>query len=136
MMMALRCKSPLLRMMLLSSSSLPLSTAAAKGAVDVAIALGSNLGNRLQSIRRAIAEMVKEKSEENKSCVYIYMYVCMMCTRVWQESLGIHVVQHAQLYESAPMYVSRQPEFLNTAIRARTALEPIELLSALKVRSV
>lgn len=45
-------------------------------------------------------------------------------------------MRHARLYESAPAYISEQPQFLNTAIAAKTRLPPDQLLSALKAVEV
>lgn len=45
---------------------------------------------------------------------------------------GIEITRHACLYETEPAYVTDQPLFLNSAIRAVTKLAPHELLSVLK----
>ncbi|KAM2503767.1 hypothetical protein PS1_037755 [Malus domestica] len=45
---------------------------------------------------------------------------------------GIHITRHGCLYETAPVYVTDQPNFLNSAVRAVTQLGPHELLRALK----
>jgi dihydroneopterin aldolase / 2-amino-4-hydroxy-6-hydroxymethyldihydropteridine diphosphokinase / dihydropteroate synthase len=57
---------------------------------DVYIALGSNLGNRLETIERALSVF---------------------------ESHGIQVEDVSGLYESAPMYVEDQPQFLNAVCK-------------------
>jgi 2-amino-4-hydroxy-6-hydroxymethyldihydropteridine diphosphokinase len=69
-----------------------------------AIALGSNLGDRKQNLREAA------------------------------ERLGEHgqVIQASRLYETAPMYVTDQPPFLNAALLLETELGPEQLLLALK----
>lgn len=72
---------------------------------EVVIALGSNVGNRLQNFTEALKLMKKS---------------------------GIHITRHACLYESAPAYVTDQPNFLNSAVRASTRLGPHELLTELK----
>ncbi|XP_028801478.1 folate synthesis bifunctional protein, mitochondrial-like [Neltuma alba] len=72
---------------------------------EVVIALGSNVGNRLQNFKEALKLMRKS---------------------------GIHITRHACLYESAPAYVTDQPYFLNSAVRAVTKLGPHELLAELK----
>ncbi|GLJ08536.1 hypothetical protein SUGI_0090900 [Cryptomeria japonica] len=72
---------------------------------EVVIALGSNVGNRIENFNRALQMMKKA---------------------------GIKVKAHAQLYETAPAYVTDQPFFLNSAVRAITKLGPHALLSALK----
>ncbi|CAN6579798.1 unnamed protein product [Malus baccata var. baccata] len=45
---------------------------------------------------------------------------------------GIRITRHGCLYETAPVYVTDQPNFLNSAVRAVTQLGPHELLRALK----
>jgi 2-amino-4-hydroxy-6-hydroxymethyldihydropteridine diphosphokinase len=69
-------------------------------ATRVAIALGSNLGDRVENIENAIK---------------------LMGTK------GVKVLQCSHLYESAPMYYERQENFLNCACevskgRSRQAL--------------
>lgn len=72
---------------------------------EVVIALGSNVGNRLHNFKEALGLMKKS---------------------------GIHITRHACLYETAPAYVTDQPRFINSAVRAVTRLGPHELLAALK----
>lgn len=72
---------------------------------EVVIALGSNVGDRLHNFKEALKLMRKS---------------------------GIHITRHASLYETAPAYVTDQPRFLNSAVRADTKLGPHELLAALK----
>lgn len=69
------------------------------------IALGSNVGDRLHNFNEALELM-------NKA--------------------GICITRHACLYETAPAYVTDQPHFLNSAVRAVTKLGPHELLGVLK----
>lgn len=69
------------------------------------IALGSNVGERLCNFNEALHLMKKS---------------------------GIHVTRHGCLYETAPAYVTDQPRFLNSAVRAFTKLGPHELLGTLK----
>lgn len=69
------------------------------------IALGSNVGDRLHNFNEALQLM---------------------------KIAGIKVTRHGCLYESAPAYITDQPYFLNSAIRASTNLGPHELLGALK----
>lgn len=71
----------------------------------VAIAIGGNMGDRYENIRKAIALLPQH---------------------------GVQVARYARLYESTPAYVTEQPNFLNTAIAANTKLPPDQLLSALK----
>ena len=72
--------------------------------VDVLIALGSNVGNSLANLRQA-TELLDSR---------------------------IVVRQVSRIYETAPMYVEDQPEFLNAALLAETAMGPMELLRLLK----
>ncbi|XP_027360610.1 folate synthesis bifunctional protein, mitochondrial [Abrus precatorius] len=73
---------------------------------EVVIALGSNVGNRLHNFKEALKLMRKA---------------------------GINITRHACLYETAPAYVTDQPRFINSAVRAVTKLRPHELLSTLKI---
>ncbi|XP_024018301.1 folate synthesis bifunctional protein, mitochondrial isoform X3 [Morus notabilis] len=72
---------------------------------EVVIALGSNVGDRLHNFNEALRQMKRS---------------------------GINVTRHGCLYETAPAYVTEQPQFLNSAVRAFTKLGPHELLGALK----
>lgn len=72
---------------------------------EVVIALGSNVGDRLNNFNEALDLMKKS---------------------------GIHITRHGCLYETAPAYVTDQPQFLNSAVRAVTTLGPHELLHQLK----
>ncbi|WRX16407.1 Pterin-binding domain - like 1 [Theobroma cacao] len=72
---------------------------------EVVIALGSNVGDRLHNFNEALQLMRKS---------------------------GIKITRHACLYETAPAYVTDQPRFLNSAVRAVTKLGPHELLGVLK----
>ncbi|PPS07073.1 hypothetical protein GOBAR_AA13576 [Gossypium barbadense] len=72
---------------------------------EVVIALGSNVGDRLNNFNQALQLMRKS---------------------------GIHITRHGCLYETAPAYVTDQPQFLNSAVRAVTKLGPHELLGVLK----
>lgn len=72
---------------------------------EVVIALGSNVGDRIHNFNEALELM-------NKA--------------------GIRITRHACLYETAPAYVTNQPHFLNSAVRAVSKLGPHELLGVLK----
>ncbi|CAH9131038.1 unnamed protein product [Cuscuta epithymum] len=72
---------------------------------EVVIALGSNMGDRLHNFDEALDRMRKS---------------------------GIKITRHGCLYETPPAYVTNQPQFLNSAIRALTKLKPFELLQVLK----
>ncbi|KAI9513504.1 Dihydropteroate synthase [Russula earlei] len=83
-----------------------------------AIALGSNLGDRFANIEAALQllespELISafEEPEESKS---------------------LAVINTSFLYESAPMYVTDQPNFLNCACIIRTTVAPLKLLKVLK----
>ncbi|BEI82000.1 hypothetical protein CcaverHIS002_0211600 [Cutaneotrichosporon cavernicola] len=71
----------------------------------VFIAVGSNLGDRVGYVRRAV--------------------------QLLQEG-GCILVDTSRLYESAPMYVEDQERFLNGAVEIQTSLKPFELLRLLK----
>lgn len=71
---------------------------------DVFIALGSNVGDREANLEDAIERI----------------------------SGVVDVTKRSRLYQSAPMYVTDQPAFLNMALKGRTALSAEELLKALK----
>ncbi|CAK9142432.1 unnamed protein product [Ilex paraguariensis] len=72
---------------------------------EVIIALGSNVGNRLQNFNEALQLMKRS---------------------------GVHIRRHGCLYETEPAYVTDQPLFLNSAVRGVTKLGPHELLGVLK----
>lgn len=67
------------------------------------IALGSNLGDRKRYIQEALNHL---------------------------DARGIQVINTSQLYESAPMYVEDQPQFLNAACCVMTTLTPHKLMRA------
>ncbi|KAN0064554.1 trifunctional dihydropteroate synthetase [Thecaphora frezii] len=67
-----------------------------------AIALGSNVGDRAHNLERAVQAL-----SEAEGCV---------------------LVDTSFLYETAPMYVTDQPRFLNGACRIATTLSPHKLL--------
>jgi 2-amino-4-hydroxy-6-hydroxymethyldihydropteridine diphosphokinase len=70
----------------------------------VLLGLGSNLGDRAGHLGRAVAALGE----------------------------ALAVTATSALYESAPMYVTDQPAFLNLAVAARTGLTPEALLALLK----
>ncbi|KAL6185508.1 hypothetical protein ACLB2K_041641 [Fragaria x ananassa] len=72
---------------------------------EVVIALGSNVGDRLHNFNEALQLMKKP---------------------------GMQITRHGCLYETAPAYITDQPNFLNSAVRAVTKLGPHERLGALK----
>lgn len=70
----------------------------------VYLSLGSNLGNREENLRAAID----------------WLEVCMDVTRL------------SSLYETEPVGVRGQPDFLNLALAGRTQLTPRDLLTCVK----
>lgn len=70
----------------------------------IAIALGSNLGDRLASLRAAVQGLAD------------YMEITAI----------------SPVYETPPLYVTDQPSFLNAAVTGTTKLEPLPLLRAVK----
>ncbi|MDT8307169.1 MAG: dihydropteroate synthase [Anaerolineae bacterium] len=69
------------------------------------LSLGTNLGDRLQNLRDAIAAL---------------------------EAAGVRLTALSPVYETAPWGHTEQPAFLNMAAAGRTALEPAALLQLLK----
>lgn len=70
------------------------------------LGLGTNLGDRKDNLRRALAAL--------KSCA------------------KIEVVRVSQVYETAPQGVLDQPDFLNLVVEIATELSPRELLTTIK----
>ena len=70
----------------------------------VYLALGSNLGDRLANLKEAIAALTPQMNVKAKS----------------------------QVYETPPWGYEDQPKFLNQVVRAKTYLEPEQLLKHLK----
>jgi len=71
----------------------------------VAISMGSNLGNRLSSLRKAVLLI---KSE------------------------GINIIKTSDVFETPPFGVTNQPRFLNACILIETDISPLTLLEKLK----
>jgi 2-amino-4-hydroxy-6-hydroxymethyldihydropteridine diphosphokinase len=67
------------------------------------LALGSNLGDRRVHLRAALSAL---------------------------EAHDVHVRQASSLFETAPMYRTDQPAFLNAVVRVETELSPEDLLRA------
>jgi len=72
--------------------------------VDVCFALGSNIGDRLENLKRALTKL---------------------------ESVA-KLTAWSPVYETAPQYVTDQPAFLNMAARGETEFKPREMLDKLK----
>ncbi|KAJ2440428.1 trifunctional dihydropteroate synthetase [Coemansia sp. RSA 2424] len=81
--------------------------AAKSGMHSAYIALGTNLGNRLENMHQALHRLNTDMPNS-------------------------HVLETSFLYQTAPMYVTDQPAFLNAACLVKTALEPLALLDELK----
>lgn len=75
-----------------------------EGMATVYLGLGTNLGDRFANLRAAVAALGAVAEVEALS----------------------------RVYETAPLYVTDQPAFLNMAARARTRLDPASLLRRLK----
>jgi 2-amino-4-hydroxy-6-hydroxymethyldihydropteridine diphosphokinase len=71
---------------------------------QVYLSLGSNLGNRLNNLRKAITLLPP----------------------------GVNIVQQSSIYETEPWGYTDQPAFLNQILKAETDLEPSDLLALLK----
>ncbi|HEX30559.1 TPA: 2-amino-4-hydroxy-6-hydroxymethyldihydropteridine diphosphokinase, partial [Candidatus Poribacteria bacterium] len=70
------------------------------------IGIGSNLGDRASNIRRAV--------------------------EIMSENRKIDVISVSNLYETEPVGVKDQPDFLNCVVKIETELAPRELLKTLK----
>jgi len=70
----------------------------------ILLGLGSNLGDRFENLTAAIEALASEVSVQTIS----------------------------PTYETQPLYVTEQPEFLNLLMRGTTALSPIKLLALIK----
>lgn len=94
-----------LKLDLSSTPQFPDSGEIKDGPHDVFIAFGSNVGNTVENVRAAIDLLGKK---------------------------GVSVKAVSSLYESSPMYVKDQENFLNGVLRATTNLQPLQLLDAVK----
>ncbi|KAF8497500.1 Dihydropteroate synthase [Russula emetica] len=97
---------------------LPPSPINSKRKGQAAIALGSNLGDRFANIEAALRlldqpELIPAPKEQGAST-------------------SLEVVNTSFLYETAPMYVTDQPSFLNCACIIRTDATPLVLMEILK----
>jgi len=71
---------------------------------NVALALGANVGDRHGMLRTTVAALAPY----------------------------LHVTTISPVYETAPLYVTDQPLFLNAVVLGKTALEPLALLWSIK----
>ncbi|ODV88429.1 hypothetical protein CANCADRAFT_146155 [Tortispora caseinolytica NRRL Y-17796] len=83
------------------------------------LALGSNLGNRFENIKRALDTL---KSPDIAKLLDNTL-----------TSGEINVTQVSALYETKPMYYLDQPTFVNGVARIETTFTPQELLKVLKI---
>ena len=74
----------------------------------ILLGLGSNLGERFDNLTSAIKALTPE----------------------------IMVQTISPTYETQPLYVTQQPEFLNLLVRATTTLSPISLLDSIQALEV
>ncbi|KAJ7701750.1 Dihydropteroate synthase-like protein [Mycena rosella] len=81
----------------------------------VALALGSNLGDRFYNIELALRLLETPEAF------------------LGTKDATIAVVDTSFMYESAPMYVTDQPSFINCACMIETNLPPVALLKVLKL---
>ena len=70
------------------------------------LGLGSNVGNRLSNLERAL--------------------------ELLDATDGILVARRSSIYETEPWGMTEQPPFLNAAVEIRTSLQPGDLLAAVK----
>ncbi len=73
----------------------------------VHLGLGSNVGDRLLMLRRAVTSL------EGRD--------------------GVRVIRVSSVYETAPWGLIEQPDFYNIAVEIETTLAPLELLKAVKM---
>jgi dihydropteroate synthase/2-amino-4-hydroxy-6-hydroxymethyldihydropteridine diphosphokinase len=76
------------------------------GYTRVYVAVGSNLGNRFESIASSVDYLCSDKR--------------------------VKLLRTSFLHETAPMYVTDQPSFLNGVLEVETLLDPLNLLKRLK----
>jgi 2-amino-4-hydroxy-6-hydroxymethyldihydropteridine diphosphokinase len=73
--------------------------------VQIYLSLGSNLGDRVANLERAIAAL---------------------------PNVGVNVIRRSSLYETEPVDFLAQPWFLNCVVEGETLLTPLQLLHALQ----
>ena len=80
--------------------------------MDIYLGLGSNLGDRLLNLSKAINHLSSHK--ENKEEI-------------------IFIEEVSSVYESSPIPSSEQPNFFNIILKIKSKIEPIDLLDIIKV---
>jgi 2-amino-4-hydroxy-6-hydroxymethyldihydropteridine diphosphokinase len=86
------------------------------------LGLGSNLGDRFRNLREAV-RLLEQEEEQNKTERDDRATMARATTRVTRVSF---------LYESAPMYKTDQPSFLNAAVKVLSPLDPPAMLRRIK----
>jgi len=74
--------------------------------ISVYFGLGSNIGDRLSYLRKALVKL--------------------------SETDGIALIELSPVYQTEPVGYEAQEDFYNMAVRAETTLSPVDLLSAVK----
>ncbi|KAJ4490360.1 Dihydropteroate synthase [Lentinula aciculospora] len=103
----------------LHSSPRSLNHSASGDMHSAAIALGSNIGDKFQNIELALRLL------ENPLSV-------VTDRSTLSDNAFLFVVNTSFLYESAPMYVTDQPSFINCACMIETNIPPVVLLQLVK----
>jgi 2-amino-4-hydroxy-6-hydroxymethyldihydropteridine diphosphokinase len=96
----------------------------------VYLAVGSNLGNRFQNIQKALRLLCQEPSRKRNDNDKMNNHHDGIDGST--ENDGVRLVRTSFLYETAPMYVTDQPVYLNGAVEIQTRLSPFELLDRIK----
>ncbi|KAI0752672.1 Dihydropteroate synthase [Daedaleopsis nitida] len=100
-----------------SSRRAPSSPSSKKSLPHIAaIAIGANVGDRFSNIEFALRLLEAPGADLER----------------WNGPPCVAVVDTSFMYETAPMYVEDQPNFINCACMVETSLEPRALLSFLK----
>ncbi|MBE9503395.1 MAG: 2-amino-4-hydroxy-6-hydroxymethyldihydropteridine diphosphokinase, partial [Proteobacteria bacterium] len=73
---------------------------------EVYLALGSNMGDRIENVRSALDAL--------------------------NDRADINIIARSSFYETEPVGVTEQAEFINAAIRIKTSLSPRALLKLVK----
>ena len=92
------------------------------GLARVYVAVGSNLGNRFHNIAQALALLQQEPDHTQNDNATTNATTTLLRVR-----------HTSMLHETAPMYVTHQPNFLNGVVMFETNLLPMELLHRLKL---